>query len=237
MTIDFSKIRPTANFASPVNPIEIFNSCRVLDDNINGLWLAQGDALRAYDEHRNKKDVSIVLNTGAGKTLVGLLIAQSLLNESSRQVVYACSSIQLIKQTREKALGYGLDVTTYHGTAFSDDGYEKGRKVCLTTYHALFNGRTRFRNDDIAAVIFDDAHTADQILRDQFTLTIGRDEMPDVYNDLSSLFVECHEQIGREASYAELREGASDKLLWILPSIVYESRRMISHILHEAKLW
>ena len=39
----------------------------------------------------------------------------------------------------------------------------------MTTYQALFNGWSRFRSDDIAAVIFDDAHTADQILRDQFS--------------------------------------------------------------------
>ena len=38
----------------------------------------------------------------------------------------------------------------------------------MTTYQALFNGWSRFRSDDIAAVIFDDAPTADQILRDQF---------------------------------------------------------------------
>ncbi len=39
-------------------------------------WLAQGDALRDWHEHRDLTDVGVVLNTGAGKTLVGLLIAQ-----------------------------------------------------------------------------------------------------------------------------------------------------------------
>ncbi len=86
------------------------------------LWLAQGDALRDWHEHRTDKDVAVVLKTGAGKTLVGLLIAQSLVHETKRQVVYACSSIQLVEQTAEKAKGYGLPVTTYHGNEFSPDG-------------------------------------------------------------------------------------------------------------------
>ena len=60
-----------------------------------------------------KSDVAVVLNTGAGKTLVGLLIAQSLVNETRRQVVYACSSIQLVEQTATKAEGYGLPAATY----------------------------------------------------------------------------------------------------------------------------
>lgn len=52
------------------------------DTNINDLWLGQGDALREWNEHRHKNDIAIVLNTGAGKTLIGLLIAQSLVNET-----------------------------------------------------------------------------------------------------------------------------------------------------------
>ncbi len=49
----------------------------------------------------------------AGKTLVGLLIAQSLANDTCGKVLYACNSIQLLEQTRDKAQGYGMDVTPY----------------------------------------------------------------------------------------------------------------------------
>jgi superfamily II DNA or RNA helicase len=75
---------------------------------------AQGDALRELNQYRKELDIGIALNTGAGKTLVGLLIAQSLVNENNGFVLYACSSIQLVEQTAEKAKGYGLNVTTYH---------------------------------------------------------------------------------------------------------------------------
>ena len=64
---------------------------------------------------------------------MGLLIAQSLVQETQRQVVYACCSIQLVEQTAEKARGYGLAVTTYHGGEFLPDGeYQRAEAPCVT---------------------------------------------------------------------------------------------------------
>lgn len=236
MVIDLSKIRPASVAPRPIDPIEIFQSCKVSDPSINDLWLAQGDALREYHRCRRDSDITIALNTGAGKTLVGLLIAQSLVNEFSRQVVYACASIQLIEQTQEKATGYGLDVTTYHSGQFSDDGYRSSTKPCLTTYQALFNGKTIFRRDDIGAVIFDDAHTADQILREQFTLSIDREQLKSVYNELYSEFANYHTEIGRDISYKEMFNGVSNQVFWIPPNVVYSKIHRVKRILMEATL-
>ena len=236
MAIDFSKANPDSDVARPIDPIEIFQSCKVSDKSINDLWLAQGDALREYHRHRADPDINIALNTGAGKTLVGLLIAQSLVNELSRQVVYACASIQLIDQTREKAAGYGLDVTTYYGGNFSNKGYATFETPCLTTYQALFNGKTIFRHDDIGAVIFDDAHTSDQILRDQFTLSIDRESLKEVYNELSSLFVDYHNKIGQSVSYREMLNGDPNRIFLIPPYVVYENMHKINKILLSARL-
>ena len=131
---DFSKVRIRQEPARPIDPIEIFHECAVADKNINDLWLAQGDALREWHSCRDNADIGVVLNTGAGKTLVGLLIAQSLVNETGQQVIYACSSIQLVEQTAEKARGYGLEVSTYHGGEFyNGDAYRRGRAPCITT--------------------------------------------------------------------------------------------------------
>uniref|UniRef100_UPI003AF41EE9 DEAD/DEAH box helicase family protein n=1 Tax=Thiolapillus sp. TaxID=2017437 RepID=UPI003AF41EE9 len=122
----FSKIKPKKRGDLPVDPVELFQNLKVYDSGINDLWLAQGDALRKWHENRAKPDVGIVLNTGAGKTLVGLLMAQSLVNETREKVLYACSLIQLVEQTREKASGYGLDVTTYFRSDFSNDLFTRG---------------------------------------------------------------------------------------------------------------
>lgn len=132
--INFRQLADVRDTARPVEPIELFHSVRPTDPNINDLWLAQGDALREWHAHRDDRDVAFVLDTGAGKTLVGLLAAQSLVNESNGQVVYACGSLQLVQQTFEKAEGYGLDATTYMHGNFSDACYHEGTAPCITTY-------------------------------------------------------------------------------------------------------
>ena len=208
MDIDFSEVRVRSQQAKPIDPIEIFQAAAVSDVNINDLWLAQGDALREWNTHRGLNDVAVVLNTGAGKTLVGLLIAQSLANETQRQVVYVCSSIQLVEQTAEKAKGYGLPVTTYHGGQFSPGGlYDRAEAPCVTTYQALLNGKSRFAADDISAVIFDDAHTAEHVLRDQFSLTISRADMESTYQLIVGLFESYQHSVGLATSYTEVSRG------------------------------
>ena len=222
MSMDFSKIRAPKRTPKPIDPLEIFRGLNVADQNINDLWLAQGDALRDWHRDRNLSDVGVVLNTGAGKTLVGLLIAQSLVNETRGRVLYACSSIQLVEQTKEKALGYGLDVTTYFQGQFSSNGFHRGSAACVTTYQALFNGKSRFPSEEPTAVIFDDAHTAEHLLRDHFSLRIARSQFPDLYSQIVALFRQYHQRIGRATSYGELDTGGSGALFLVPPFEVGE---------------
>lgn len=78
MPIDCSKLKPAPKQERLIDPIAIFRGFRVADSSINDLWLAQGDALREWHKNGGEKDVAISLKTGAGKTLVGLLIGQAL---------------------------------------------------------------------------------------------------------------------------------------------------------------
>ena len=236
MTFDFSRINLANKQVKPIDPIRIFQESAITDGNINDLWLAQGDALREWNSHRNRKDVAVVLNTGAGKTLVGLLIAQSLVNETRSQVVYACSSIQLVEQTAEKANGYGLPVTTYYRGNFSNDLYDRAEAPCVTTYQALFNGKTRFRTDHVVAAIFDDAHAAEHILRDQFSLTIPRWEMNQTYEEIVALFQPFHTSAGLATSYAELAIGQSSRLFFVPPFELQRNIAELRRILLQANL-
>ena len=236
MSIDFSTINLPNQQARPIDPIGIFQASAITDQNINDLWLGQGDALREWHKHRKQNDVAVILNTGAGKTLVGLLIAQSLVNETVSEVVYACSSIQLVEQTSEKASGYGLPVTKYHSGEFSDDLYFRAEAPCITTYHALFNGKSRFRTHNIKAVIFDDAHAAEYVLRDQFSLRIPRSEFEDVYNQVVTLFESYHSLTGLATSYAELSNRKSARQFFVPPFQLRHSMSELRHILLQANL-
>ena len=236
MTFNFDKVQLPSHQTRLTDPVEIFRGAAVTDGSINDLWLAQGDALREWHGNRGLQDVAIVLNTGAGKTLVGLLIAQSLVNETRRQVVYACSSIQLVEQTAEKARGYGLSVATYYNQEFSPEGlYQSAEGPCITTYQALFNGLSRFRSDDIAAVVFDDAHTAEHILRDQFSLHISRDEMTGTYEEILNLFEPYHNSVGQAASYAELTAGNASRQFLVPPFEVRRNAQELRHLILNAR--
>ena len=235
MPLDLRKIRARRRAPKPTDPLDIFRGLSVADQNINDLWLAQGDALRDWHENRGLTDVGVVLNTGAGKTLVGLLIAQALVNETRGKVLYACSSIQLVEQTAEKAAGYGLDVTTYFRRKFSNDGFHRGEAACVTTYHALFNGKSRFPREEPTAVVFDDAHAAEHLLRDAFSLQIERTRFPDLYSQIVSLFQSYHRRIGRATSYGELESGKSGVLFLVPPFEIGANAAEFRRILHMGK--
>lgn len=237
MTFDFSELNVTGQQAKPTHPIEIFHGAAITDGNINDLWLGQGDALREWYANRDKNDVAVVLNTGAGKTLVGLLIAQSLVNETRRQVVYACSSIQLVEQTATKAEGYGLPAATYYRQQFSQgDSYHRAEVPCVTTYQALFNGWSRFKSDDIAAVIFDDAHTTDQILRDQFSLSITRSEMTETFDQILALFEPYHNSVGLASSFSEVVNGQASREFLVPPFEIQRNLAEFRRLLLQAGL-
>lgn len=239
MPIDFNKLTESSPAKRYVEPIELFRSLKVSDVAINDLWLAQGDALRQWHDNRQRSDVAIVLNTGAGKTLVGLLAAQSLANEINGRVVYACSSIQLVEQTAKKASGYGLDVTTYFENQYNNGLYHGGQAPCITTYQALFNGKSRFlRPDEFPnIVIFDDAHSAEHLLRDAFTLKININSFSHVYAQITSLFRSYFTRIGNEVGYMEtLSSGSIYNALLVPPFVVHANSAALSQILIEAKL-
>jgi hypothetical protein len=237
MPIDFTKISPITSSRRPIDPIELFQSLKVKDTAINDLWLAQGDALRQWHAHRERTDVAIVLNTGAGKTLVGLLAAQSLVNDTNGHVVYACGSIQLVEQTAEKAKGYGLDVTTYFQGNFSNSQYQSGLAPCITTYHALFNGKSRFLRTPPAALVFDDAHAAEHLLREQFTLRINREKSPQLFKQVAALFAGYHSRIGKGIGYTETYQRKDANATWFIPPfVVYDNFGELQRLLLEADL-
>jgi hypothetical protein len=236
MAFDFSKLKPMDKKERLTDPIGLFQRLRVTDTSINDLWLAQGDALREWNKNRAEEDISIALNTGAGKTLVGLLVGQSLVNETRGFVLYACSSIQLVEQTAKKANGYGLPITTYKQGSYSNDMATRGEAVCLTTYQALFNGKSVFAGREIAGIVFDDAHAAEHLLRDHFSLKIRKDQPAQVFSSICAEFAEYFYSIGLTSSFEEVRAGSSGRLLLVPPFEVRKAHPQILDILRSSSI-
>jgi tetratricopeptide (TPR) repeat protein len=236
MGINFSNLSIPKTSKQRADPIKLFQSLKVNDSSINDLWLAQGDALREWHSKRTDDDVAIVLNTGAGKTLVGLLAAQSIVNEINDHVLYVCSSIQLVEQTAAKAKGYGLDVTTYFRSDFSNSLYQQCLAPCITTYQAVFNGKSRFLKEIPKAIIFDDAHTAEHLLRDYFTLRIKRKSCPSLFSQITTLFQSYFDKIGRGVGYLEILKQQNYRQYFIPPFALYEQHNELERFLLDGKL-
>jgi len=232
---DFSGITVPKEEDMVIDPIALFqrNKGKISDSGINDLWLAQGDALREWHLKRDKNDIGIVLNTGAGKTLIGLLISQSLVNETKGKVIFVCGSIQLIEQTREKAEGYGIPVTTYHSGGYSNDLFQQGKAPCLTTYQAIFNGKSKFAKQDISAIIFDDAHTAEGVIKNHFSINIDRKKHLDLFTSLTNLFRNYYNEIDRLASFDELIRGYNERVELLPPSVVNSNVSEIHRLFQE----
>ncbi len=109
---------------------------------IKDLYGSQLEVLQAWFNSRTNKDHVLKLHTGGGKTLVGLLIAQSILTETGEPVLYVCPNNQLVSQTPEKAQEYNLSAVSYSKPF--PDAFLNSKSVMVTNYNALFNGKSRF---------------------------------------------------------------------------------------------
>ncbi|WP_331719721.1 DEAD/DEAH box helicase family protein [Streptomyces virginiae] len=151
----------------------------------------QGEVLDAWFDRRDDRDVVIKQNTGGGKTAVGLLIAQSTLNEGIGKAVYLAPDNYLVKQVRAEARK--LDIATTEDP--QDPGFLAARTVLVTNYQKLINGKSQFgvvgdgkQPLDLGVVVVDDAHAALARTEDQFRLRVPFGH--DAYQDLLDLFRE-----------------------------------------------
>ena len=122
----------------------------------------QGEVLEAWFKRKDDRDLVIKQNTGGGKTVAGLLIAQSTLNEQIGKAVYLAPDTYLAARVREEA-----DRLSFASTDDPQDpDFRAQQAILVTTFQKLINGKSVFgvvgdhRGDplDLGVVIVDDAH-------------------------------------------------------------------------------
>ena len=212
MAIDFKKLREAKKHQAVIDPIEIFQrlpkSARIKD-----LYGSQVEVLQAWFKTRNEQDHILKLHTGGGKTLVGLLIAQSSLNEIGEPVLVVCPNRQLVGQTLEKASEYSISAVPYDKPLPQE--FLNGNSVMVATYAALFNGKSKFgvRGGDVlglGCVVVDDAHVGSGILRDQFTIRLKRKAEnggDDLYTTITGGFRQAFKDAGRLGTFEDVVSG------------------------------
>lgn len=188
-----------------IEPDRIFSSL-VKSSDYEYLRDVQTEILNEWVNRRNDKDIVLKMNTGAGKTFVGLLMLQSSLNEGKGPAVYVCPDLQLVEQVMQKSKEYGIKCVTF------SDGENKfpidflnNEAILVTVFDKLFNGRSIFNKYDIeiGSIILDDAHSCISKARDKFTLKIKNSS--ELYQRIHKIFeASLHQQdIGSAKSIYE----------------------------------
>ena len=144
---------------------------------VKGPLADQADLWRVYQEIAlNVPDVALHLPTGAGKTLVGLVLGEWRRLKNRERVVYLRPTRQLVNQVVEQSINqYGIRVHGFTGSKKDYDRnavaeYQNGERLAVTTYSSLFNSAPFF--DDPHIVLLDDAHAAEQYIAGMWTLDV-----------------------------------------------------------------
>ncbi len=162
----------------PADPESLFRDLRGRLPDVRHLWSHQADLLRAYAEkHLTSPDVALELPTGAGKTLVGLLIAEFRRRKNDERTAYLCPTRQLAHQVASHAQKYGIRAHAFVGRqadypAGPFTEYQTGSAIAITTYSGIFN--TNPRIDDAQVIVCDDAHAGESFITSMWSVELTR---------------------------------------------------------------
>jgi len=218
----------------PTDPLDIFNKL-TLRGSIENIWEPQAEALKKWHRVRDSSDAVIQMNTGGGKTLVGLMIAQSLLNEMNRRVLYVVANNQLVEQTLKRASELGLQPSArYERRWHNQEAFQSAESVCVTNYASVFHGFSTFRDKDIAALVFDDAHVAEACIRDQFTLKVPSNW--GLFDQIVALFRPHFANTFGAAKLQDIESDNPTSLLFVPMFLMWKHAQELRSILLEGKI-
>lgn len=178
---------PQKKAVPATSPVALHESLTDLGKGPGPIWLHQARILE--DWHKNyadSKDVALELPTGAGKTLVGSLIAEFRRQQGDR-VAYLCPTRQLARQTHERLQSYGIPsvLLVKSSRTWSEvdrSKYSAGQAIAVTTYSHVFNSNPGINDADL--LVMDDAHAASGYVAGPWSLEIERGQGSGPYFDL-----------------------------------------------------
>ena len=186
MALDFSKIITSSTADNVVNPRDIFAILPRKNPKYSYLRDVQAEVLDHWFERKDSKDLRLKMNTGGGKTVVGLLILKSCLNEGKGPAVYIAPTPYLASQVTQEAEALGLAVDSNPRAI----NVSRGKAILVTHIHVLLNGKSKFgvgsSKIPIGSLVLDDAHACLATAEEQFTLNLGASHQ--AYKKLFKLF-------------------------------------------------
>lgn len=193
----------------------------------------QTEVWKAWTQLPDKSNSIIKMNTGSGKTVVGLILLKYLNSQGARCVVYFAPTNNLVEQVCSEAKKLGLNATT------NQDDYQfiSGNSILVCPIHKLFNGQSvfgTFRKRAAVtpqAILLDDVHACLEIMKQQFKIQI--DNATTTYDRLIELFYDSNDQPYKEP-LRRIKEENDQNALVQIPFYVWQRKCVeIGKILRE----
>ncbi len=234
MPLDLSKLSGTSLLDSETSPREIFNLLPNKHAKYKYPRDVQTQVWDRWRERRGERDLVVKMNTGGGKTVVGLLMLKSSLNEGVGPAVYVAPDNYLVSQVIREATELGISITTDP----TSGNFLQGKAILVINIHKLVNGLSVFGTSDtgikipVGVFLVDDAHACLSTTESQFTLTASRGSS--AYNGLLQLFRdELLEQ--NSTRLLEIESGETDQELLVPFWAWHQKNRQASQILTEQR--
>lgn len=239
--VDFGKLIDKNRLKLEIDPMKIFKDL----DTQSGkeiLRPSQEHILKKwYNDFQNEKDTIIKLPTGQGKTLIGMLMLQSLLNKNEGPAIYLCPNKYLVDQTYEQACLFGINAVLVEDDGSLPRNFYNSKSILIATCNKLFNGKSIFgvqgsgRDEiNLGAIVVDDAHNCLEIIRESFSIKINRyatSSMSALYDELLGLFKGALSR--QEAgTYMDILAG-EDCYLPVPYWVWYDNHKDVLSILHK----
>lgn len=183
--VDFRQMPPPVTNVKVIEPRDVFQSLQK-DNKYEFVRAVQSEVWGDWYKRRNENHLVIKLNTGGGKTVVGLCILKSCLNENNGPVVFLVPDKFLVDQVTNEARCLGIASTKDP----RDPMFQRGESILICTIDKLVNGRSVFgvneKKIEIGSLIVDDAHACVARINEKFTLEI--EASTTTYNQVFDLF-------------------------------------------------
>lgn len=212
-----------AKKATPIEPREIFMTLPQKDKRYEYPRDVQSEVWKKWFDVRDDKNCIIKMNTGSGKTVVGLMILQSCLNEGKGPAVYVVPDNYLAVQVCEEAKKLGVLAVTDR----DDYSYTENKAILVTNIFSIVNGHSVFgmrqtNNYPIGSILIDDVHACLDTITTQFSIKVPSDH--NLYKEIVALFADQWKSYN-SSSYINIVKNCDPIKSTIIPFWMWQEKQ------------
>ena len=134
--LDFGRLSRQSAANTATEPRRIFSALPAKAPKYSYPRDVQSEVWEQWHGRRNQKDLVVKMNTGGGKTVVGVVLLRSCLNEGFGPAVYVTPDPYLANQVQDEATALGIETTDDPQSS----RFRAGKAVLVTYIHKLVNG-------------------------------------------------------------------------------------------------